>query len=226
MARIPKGKSYHLWKRIRRSFKYEYVTTFCFICGIIGHTERRKSYQIGSQWLRDHSLKDDVFSDATVMQQPQSSSKAIMSNAGNPVDNQCVIRYGSNVVTNPIYQDIATGQQNINKGVNVVADKELMVAVIGEENQFHINVIDSKRRRTEEEASNGLLVSKEEGSGPVNTHEILPPGQDVLMSDDNNDDNPFVTSTHPSLDQCKVRQLMQQNRENWDVELVTELLNN
>ncbi|XP_060965486.1 uncharacterized protein LOC133034418 [Cannabis sativa] len=68
------------------NFKYEYVPTFCFICGIIGHTERfcpklfstlpigspsrmvpsfvlprRRNYQIGSRWLRDGKGKETPF---------------------------------------------------------------------------------------------------------------------------------------------------------------------
>ncbi|XP_060962217.1 uncharacterized protein LOC115711062 [Cannabis sativa] len=39
------------------------------------------------------------------------------------------------------------------------------------------------------------------------------------------DINPFVTSSHPALDQSKVRQLMSPNGQCWDVELVSDLFN-
>uniref|UniRef100_A0A803PEU0 CCHC-type domain-containing protein n=1 Tax=Cannabis sativa TaxID=3483 RepID=A0A803PEU0_CANSA len=68
-------------------FKYEYIPTFCFICGIIGHSEkfcptlfdtpaekivkpygvwmraqpRRKNNLVGCQWLRDGNETDDMF---------------------------------------------------------------------------------------------------------------------------------------------------------------------
>uniref|UniRef100_A0A803NIV3 RNase H type-1 domain-containing protein n=1 Tax=Cannabis sativa TaxID=3483 RepID=A0A803NIV3_CANSA len=37
--------------------------------------------------------------------------------------------------------------------------------------------------------------------------------------------NPYVTSTHPALEQCRVRQLIQMNGASWDVDLVADLFN-
>ncbi|XP_060960616.1 uncharacterized protein LOC133031194 [Cannabis sativa] len=49
---------------------------------------------------------------------------------------------------------------------------------------------------------------------------------EVLNSPWLSDDvKPFVTSTHPALDHCKVRQLMNINGEAWDVDLVNDLFN-
>lgn len=156
------------------NFKYEAIPTFCFICGIIGHSDkfcerlfdtpteqiekpygawmrvehRRKTHTIGSKWLRQGGV---------TVQSPAagSGSKSISGNGGGDVINHVIGGTGSNRKEHDTRDNIPV----VTEGHNFQNKSRTMDIDVSENSEAgfqEINgiedvvVMDPKRRRTEE----------------------------------------------------------------------------
>uniref|UniRef100_A0A803PVR0 Reverse transcriptase domain-containing protein n=1 Tax=Cannabis sativa TaxID=3483 RepID=A0A803PVR0_CANSA len=153
-------------------FKYESVPTFCFICGIIGHSERycnrlfdkpleeiekpyglwmkadpiRRKQKFGAQWLRTGTTADDHFSGEHGF--PEASKNAFNENQGDSITPSFP---GENQGKNKGIQSNVNDSKD-NNGENVIYQGQPMAT--DHDNNLDIPTliaVDSKRRRTNTE---------------------------------------------------------------------------
>lgn len=180
-------------------FKYENVPSFCFICGLLGHSEkfcgrlfdtpeneivrpygawmrapfRRQNKLIGAKWLRSGSDDGDWKEKAESGECQRSPFATDGENVGAKNMEASDIRYGKG----------ATNFQNVAKGAILGGSKQAEFTDVSKQmtaNKKGVSVVENKKRRTD---SSGLGNDVEMG---LNTELQMDSDGEDIMNEENN----------------------------------------